>query len=86
MAITKRTQFILPLTAVIGLHLLPTIVLARTPNRADFDREEIPNMKDPSNDNDGTFIGLDLNIDERTARPDPLRSSFMRVNTSLFST
>lgn len=77
MAITKRTHFLLPLTAVIGLHLLPTIVVAQTPNSADLDRDGIPNVTDLDIDNDGIPNGLDRNIDGGTARSGPLRGKYI---------
>lgn len=85
MAIRKRTQFLLQLTAVIGLHLLPTIGMAQTPNRADLDRDGIPNMTDPDIDDDGILKGLERNIDGGTARSGLLRGSSMTVSSILFS-
>jgi hypothetical protein len=85
MAIRKRTQFLLQLTAVIGLHLLPTISMAQTPNRADLDRDGIPNMTDRDIDNVAILDGLNRNIDGGTARSGLLRGSSMTVSSILFS-
>jgi len=85
MAIRKRTQFLLQLTAVIGLHLLPTISMAQTPNRADLDRERIPNMTDRDIDNVGILDRQNRNIDGGTARSGLLRGSSMTVSSILFS-
>jgi hypothetical protein len=78
MAITKRSQFILPLTTVIGLHTLPSIVMAQTPSRVDLNLDGIPNRTYPDIDNDGILNGLDRNIDGGTAQVGPLLSSAMR--------
>jgi len=85
MAIRKRTQFLLQLTAVIGLHLLPTISMAQTPNRADLDRDGIPNMTDRDIDNVGILDRQNRNIDGGTARSGLLRGSSMTVSSILFS-
>jgi hypothetical protein len=77
MTITTREKCLLPLAAVIGLLLLPTVVTAQTPNRADLDRDGIPNITDPDIDNDGIPNGKDRNIDGGTARSGPLRGKYI---------
>ena len=79
MAITKRSQFILPLTTVIGLHILPSIVMAQTPSRVDLNLDGIPNRTDIDIDNDGILNRLGRNIDGGTAQFGPLLSNSMRV-------